>query len=250
MRRLMHNRALILLLLVPALLGWTPINLGGGVPAAVSGCSTVIDDDFSSGSVGAPTNEWEEAGTDTHANCPWSIGSGVLRWDVNNPNTCDGDVALALNAISAGGADQWSCMTYVQNSGNITGPGLVLRADTVTESTAWYVVTATISGTIVAFGTEAAPIDFDVACGAQFDAGDELCANLSGTGASTSVDVWIGTPTVSGSTPDDFGAADCTLAGTANNDTGNIIGVRASAGDVGTADFIEFDDFRGGSCVP
>lgn len=240
----MHHRAVIALLAL-SLLGWSPATqLGGGTPAVVSGCSTNIPlDDFSSGSIGV---EWNEAGQDIHANCPWTIGSGVLTWNVNNNSNCDNDNALALNASSAGGADQWACGTFVQVSGPIDAPGVVLRAATSTESTAWYSIVAAIGTTTVTFSlTEEAAADTDASCGEQFDATDELCAHITGTGASTSVDVWINP---SGSTPDDFGAADCTLAANLSNDTGNFVGFRAVAGATSNGDFIEFDDFRGGSC--
>ena len=95
--------------------------------------------------------------------------------------------------------------------------------------------------------TEDSFSDLDVACGESFDAGDELCVHITGSGASTSVDVWTNP---AAGTPDDFGTPDCTLTANLSVDTGNIIGVTAASSDVGTSDFIEFDDFRGGSCVP
>ena len=243
------NPRLLLLLFLPMLMGQ---NYGAGgahvglmkAPPVSGGGGCVEDiatDNFSTGSIGVA---WDEAGMDTDVSCPWLISS-TLGWDSDHATTCDNDIIVALDATAVGGADQWACFTFVSSGSGPGSPGIVFRGDTSTESTAWYNVWMSEGSSTVHFSlTEGADSNTCVAS-KTFETGDELCANLSGTGAGTSIDVWVNP---AAGDPDDFGAADCTLTANLSNNSGNYIGVRAFSGESTTSSAIDFDDFRGGSC--
>ena len=238
----------LILLLPTSLLGVVIVQGGGAAP--VTCITDSAADDFSTGSIGTT---WDEAGNETNINCPWSIGSGVLTWDSNHNSQCDNDTLLALAADTVGGADQWACITWVSFSTQTKDPGLTFRGSSITESTNWVQVYSDFaleveSGLIRWNEGPGEPADIDTCTlsgSVTFSPGDRLCAQISGAGASTTVEVWVN-PTGSG--PDNFSGDGCTMSGTGTKDTGNFIGVHGDGGPTNTGGQLVFDDKVGGSC--
>jgi hypothetical protein len=150
----------------------------------------------------------------------------------------------------------------------MAGPGLVFRAASSTAALDRYVARLDLDTDEFVWG--AADDDSDigrVSTLATINDGDEICARVEGTGASTSMEFWINP--ASGD-PDDFGASDACLniggtavrgttcaatdgvpvlgAGPGTTDTGGYIGVKLRAMNVAIGNNMVFDDWRGGSC--
>lgn len=197
-----------------------------GQEQGAAGCS--ISDDFSGG-----TGNW------TAVNGTWAITAGQY-----GTSTANGYRRSNYTACAAGGADQYVRTDCIAPDSGGDYVGCVLRSGASGNCYAVYGTTGSVAWKVIA--DDGTSVE-DVATGGQaWNSGDTLGFQVTGTGNSTEVKIWVNPDGAADSTPASWGAADVTYTTDPSSpvDSGDYVGALTYSTD---ADDAYIDNFYGGS---
>jgi hypothetical protein len=260
----MRLRLAALLIFVLPMLG-VIVSQDTGAPPSVVCTDNGFPDSFGTAGDWGDGEKWWGGRDIDETNCPKTI-TGVLRYDSDHNNACKNTEPGVILDTAESSVDMYACVTYVTNFRNANGPGLVLRTASQTANADQYQVFAQEGSTTAQWGAADFGADIGSCTIPTFNEGDTLCAAVEGTGSSTTMRFWH---TPGAGDPDDWGDPSCCIADTtatsygsttcvadtrldwtapAITDTGLFQGMRIRFANTNTTDWIELDDYLGGSC--
>lgn len=219
------KRLLVFLLLCLPLMGQGIISVSGR-REPVGGCSTSISDDFS-----GTLSKWKY-----NSGSGWGIVSGQL--ETNNTSA-----SLIYNDEATCTVTQWA-----EVEEDHAGPygGFYFRS-TDNSSEYAYALRRQSNGRLMwRYCTGHSCTDIEsTGAGTTWAGGECIGMRVSGTGTSTTVEIWNHGATCSGTDPSSWGTADATLTNDPGQEanTGTYIGLYYGASTID----LRFDNFAGGS---